>query len=129
MAGTNQKLADLLAAPLARAGLTGTIAALDRLSGGASMESWGFTCGGEGYVLRRAASAEVMAGRPLDHAGEAAVIRAASAAGVPTPEIVVELDPGDVLGSGFVMRRLPGTADPPAALGGDGAALLRDLGA
>jgi aminoglycoside phosphotransferase (APT) family kinase protein len=116
MAGPNQSLADLLATPLARAGVAGALTGLERLSGGASMESWAFNCGGEDYVLRRAASPAVMAGRPLSHAGEVAVIRAARSAGVPAPEIVVELQPDDGIGSGFIMRRIGGTADPRAAL-------------
>ena len=129
MAGSNRTLADTLAPALARAGLSGAIGGLERLSGGASMESWAFTCGGEAYVLRRAASVEVMAGRPLDHAGEAAIIRAAHAAGVLAPEIVAELDPRDGAGTGFVMRRIPGSAAPETALGEGGAALLSDIGA
>ena len=128
----NHALADALGQVMARAGLSGEVAALERLSGGANMESWAFACGGQGYVLRRAPSPEVMVGRPLDHAGEAAVIRAAHAAGVIAPEIVAELSPDDGIGSGFVMRRLAGTAAPESALGvdkvGGGAALLRDLG-
>ena len=131
MGEANRTLTDSLGKVLARAGIAGTVAGLERLSGGASMESWAFVCGGEGYVLRRAASAEVMAGRPLDHAGEAAVIRAAHGAGVIAPEVVAELESSDGIGSGFVMRRIDGTAAPEAALGGDGggAALLGDLGA
>ena len=129
MAGSNRTLTDTLAAALVRAGLGGEIAGLNRLSGGASMESWAFTCGDEAYVLRRAPSAEVMAGRPLDHAGEAAIIRAAHAAGVPAPEIVAEFDPDKGDGSGFIMRRLPGTATPETALGEGDAALLGDLAA
>ena len=128
MGDANRILAAALGEVMARAGIAGTVADLERLSGGANMESWAFACGGEGYVLRRAPSAEVMVGRPLDHAAEAAVIRAAHAAGVIAPEIVAELIAGDGIGSGFVMRRLPGSAAPVAALGGGGAALLRDLG-
>ena len=50
------------------------------------MESWRFTAGDETCVLRRAPSLEMMAGRPMDHAGEAMVVRAARAAGVMAPE-------------------------------------------
>ena len=106
MGEANHSLAATLGHVMTQAGLSGTVAGLERLSGGANMESWAFTCGGEGYVLRRAASAEVMAGRPLDHAGEAAVIRAAGAAGVIAPQIVAELEPRDGIGSGFVMRQI-----------------------
>ena len=132
MAHANRILGAALGEAMARAGIAGEVADMERLSGGANMESWAFACGGEGYVLRRAPSAKLMVGRPLDHAGEAAVIRAAHAAGVIAPEIVAELEPDDGIGSGFVMRRLPGTAAPETALaeagGGGGAALLRDLG-
>lgn len=61
---------------LARAGLPAP-SALERLSGGANMESWRFSAGAETCILRRAPSLEMMAGRPMDHAGEAALIRAA----------------------------------------------------
>ena len=124
-----QFLADALGKVMVRAGMPGVVAGLERLSGGASMESWAFTCDSQAHVLRRAASAGVMAGRPLSHADEAAVIRAARAVGVPAPEIVAQLDPNDGLGSGFVMRRLRGTAAPEAALDGLGASLLGELGA
>lgn len=127
MEQSNQVLAAGLESVLARAGITGDVTALERLSGGANMESWAFACGGQGFVLRRAPSAAVMVGRPLDHAGEAAVIRAARAAGVPAPEVVAELAPEDGLGSGFVMRRLAGTAAPASLLGEGGADLLRDI--
>lgn len=78
------------------------------------MESWRFAAGGDDFVLRRAPSSAMIAGRLLDHASEARVIRAAPHA----PEIVTELDPSDGIGSGFVMRALPGTADPAAILAG-----------
>src|SRR6476469_5854655 len=91
-----------LATVMRRAGSPGAIAGLARLSGGANMESWAFSCAEEEFVLRRAPSAEMMAGRPMSHAAEAAVIRAARAAGVVAPEVVAELEPGDGLGSGFI---------------------------
>ena len=115
-----------LAAALARSGVKAAVSGLERLSGGASMESWAFVCGGECFVLRRAPSPEVMAGRPLDHAAEAALIRAAHAAGVPAPEVVAELAPEDGIGTGFVMRRIAGTPEPAKVLEG-GTALLDDL--
>lgn len=92
--------------------------ALERLSGGANMESWRFTAGRQQCVLRRAPSTAMMAGRPFDHRAEAALIRAACAAGVLAPEVLVELDPEDGIGSGYIMRALPGTADPGSVLGG-----------
>jgi aminoglycoside phosphotransferase (APT) family kinase protein len=87
-----------------------------RLTGGATMESWRFEFAGETYVLRRAPTLEFMADRPFGHDTEAAIIRAAHAAGVTAPDVVTELTPEDGLGSGFVMRALPGTPDPRAIL-------------
>ncbi len=100
-----------LTAALARVGLAEPHA-LERLSGGANMESWQFLSGDEVCVLRRAPSLEMMAGRPLGHAAEAALIRAAHAAGVMAPEVLTELEPSDGIGSGYVMRSIPGSPDP-----------------
>ncbi len=83
------------------------------------MESWRFVGGDEAFVLRRAPSAEFMEGRPYGHATEAALIEAARAKGVTAPEVVAVLEDADGLGSGFVMRALPGTADPKVILGCD----------
>ena len=109
--GHGEKLIGGLTAALARAGLPAPTG-LERLSGGASMESWRFNAGAEPCVLRRAPSLEMMAGRPMDHAGEAALIRAARTAGVMAPEVLVELEPGDGIGSGYVMRAIAGSPDP-----------------
>lgn len=98
-----------------RAGL-GEPTSLERLTGGANMESWRFEAGSELFVLRRAPSAEMMEGRPFLHDTEAAIIRAAKAAGVTAPEVVVELEPADGIGTGFVMRALTGTANPKEIL-------------
>ncbi|MBX7481549.1 phosphotransferase [Qipengyuania qiaonensis] len=100
---------------LARVGLAPPTG-LARLTGGATMESWRFSSGSDGFVLRRAPSLAFMQGRPFGHASEAAIIRAAHDAGVTAPEVIVELRPDDGIGSGFVMRALPGTPDPRAIL-------------
>ena len=50
--------------------------------------------------------------RTLAQAGEAALIRAAHAAGVMAPEVLVELESGDGIGSGYVMRAISGSPDP-----------------
>ncbi len=100
-----------LARAIARAGLEPP-KELRRLTGGATMESWRFESGRDSFVLRRAPSLAFMEGRPYGHDTEAAVIRAAHAAGVTAPEVVTVLEPGDELGSGFIMRALPGTPDP-----------------
>ena len=104
-----------LARALARVGL-GAPAGMTRLTGGATMESWRFDASGEHFVLRRAPSAAIMEGRAIGHDIEAAAIRAVHAVGVLAPEIVVELEPDDGLGTGFVMRALPGTPDPRTIL-------------
>ena len=118
-----------LARALARIGLPAP-ADLSRLSGGANMESWRFAAGAETCVLRRAPSPAMMAGRPMDHADEAALIRAARASGVLAPEILVELEPDDGIGSGFVMRAIGGTPDPAAILAeADGEVLIREIAA
>jgi aminoglycoside phosphotransferase (APT) family kinase protein len=110
--------AHALGAAMTRAGYREPVADCRRLSGGANMESWLFACGDRRFVLRRAPSAEWLAGRALDMAGEAQVIRQAWQGGVPAPEVVLELEPGDGLGIGFVMACLPGTADPEVVLQG-----------
>ncbi len=101
---------------MARTGRHGAVAGLQRLSGGANMQSWLFNIGDEAFVLRRAPSAEWVAGRQLDMGQEAAVIRCARAGGVIAPEVVAELLPEDDLGLGFIMRCVPGSPDPEAAL-------------
>lgn len=109
-----------------RAGLGVLSGDPQRLTGGAVMESWRFVCGDAGFVLRRAPSLAFMEGRPYGHATEAALIEAARAKGVTAPEVVAVLEEADGLGSGFVMRALPGTADPKVILGcDDPAGLLR----
>ncbi|MGQ7830656.1 phosphotransferase [Altererythrobacter sp. Z27] len=104
-----------LARALARVGL-GAPVGMTRLTGGATMESWRFEASGEHFVLRRAPSAAMMEGRAIGHDIEAAAIRAVHTVGVLAPEIVVELEPDDGLGTGFVMRALPGTPDPRTIL-------------
>lgn len=90
------------------------IAGLKRLSGGASQETWAFDVttpdGPLGFILRRPpGGAEIMASaQAIGLATEAAVIRAAIAAGAPAPRVAHVLAPGDRLGSGYVMDRLAG---------------------
>jgi aminoglycoside phosphotransferase (APT) family kinase protein len=115
-----------LARVCARVGLGALSLAPQRLTGGAVMESWRFACGDQAFVLRRAPSLAFMEGRPYGHSTEAALIEAARAKGVTAPEVVAVLEEADGLGSGFVMRALPGTADPKVILAcDDPAGLLR----
>lgn len=111
----------------AHAGLGALSGELQRLTGGAVMESWRFTAGDGAFVLRRAPSLAFMEGRPYGHTTEAALIEAARAKCVTAPEVVAVLEEADGLGSGFVMRALPGTADPKIILAcDDPAGLLRE---
>jgi aminoglycoside phosphotransferase (APT) family kinase protein len=121
------QLAAGLAAAMARAGIVGAVTALERLSGGANMESWGFACGGAAYVLRRAPSADMMAGRPFGHDVEAALVRAAQAGGVRAPEVVAELAPADGIGSGYVMVRVMAEVNPAAILTQPPPSLIDDI--
>ncbi len=117
-----------LAAVMARCtGTTAAIENLTRLSGGANMESSSFDYAGRGYVLRRAPSPEMMAGRPFGHDVEAAIIRAAVAGGVKAPIIVGELAEDDDLGTGYVMERVEAEVNPTKILADPPAPLIADL--
>ena len=117
-----------LNAALARVGLDAA-SNLRRLTGGATMESWKFESGGEPFVLRRAPSLAFMEGRPFGHDVEAAVIEAARRAGVTAPEVLTVLTESDGIGSGFIMRALPGTPDPRQILAmDDPGTMLREVG-
>src|SRR3546814_15328773 len=74
--------------------------------------------GRDAYVLRRAPSADYMAGRPYSHAVEAALVQAAHDAGVKAPEVVGVLADGDGMGTGYVMRRLVPQVNPATILAG-----------
>ncbi len=97
-------------------GATG-IARLQRLSGGASQETWSFDVlhpdGIIGAILRRAPEGHSAA--PDRAAGletEAALMQAAHCAGIPSPRVRHVLQPQDGLGSGFVMERVEGETIP-----------------
>jgi aminoglycoside phosphotransferase (APT) family kinase protein len=91
-----------------------TVENLKRLSGGASQETWSFDVPGpdgpSGFILRRPpGGVEIMASaHAIGLSTEAAVIRAAVAAGAPAPLVAHVLAPGDGLGPGYVMARLAG---------------------
>ena len=93
--------------------LGGPVAGLQRLSGGASQETWAFelasTTPPRGLILRRAPAGDRQ--RSVGSAGlaaEAALITLAGQHSVPVPEVLRVLQPGDGLGQGFIMQRLPG---------------------
>ncbi|MBL8650716.1 MAG: phosphotransferase family protein [Sphingopyxis sp.] len=121
-------LAPPLAAFMTRIAGPGTLSGLGRLSGGANMESWAFDWAGEGYVLRRAPSAEFMADRPYGHPTEAALVKAAHAAGVKAPEVVGVLADGDGMGTGYVMKRVIAEVNPAKILASPPPSLVADLG-
>lgn len=117
-----------LSSIMARAtGQSGEVEKLTRLSGGANMESSSFDYAGAGYVLRRAPSAEMMVGRPFGHDVEAALVRAACAAGVTAPKIVAELQAEDGIGSGYVMRRVEAEVNPAKILADPPPSLITDI--
>jgi aminoglycoside phosphotransferase (APT) family kinase protein len=120
---------ELLAHALARmaGGVALPLENLERLSGGANMESWSFDWGGAGYVLRRAPTAEMMEGRPFGHDVEAAIVRAARAVGVLAPEIVGELGETDDLGTGYVMKRVEANVSPAKILAEPAPSLIADI--
>ena len=127
---TDAEFQTRLAAVLARVS-PGHIIGLDRLSGGANMESWSIDWGlpgaTTGYILRRAPSAEWMAGRPFGLDSEAALVRAARAGGVLAPEVVAELVPEDGIGEGYIMIRVEAEVSPPAILAEAAPTLIDDI--
>lgn len=91
-----------------------------RLTGGASSQTFAFTAHMNGQeeqvlILRRDPFADA-AGTPQQAEtrygpgwrGEFEVLKAAAAAGVPVPEVLVPLRPEDGIGQGFVMRFVAG---------------------
>ncbi|MEN9683257.1 MAG: hypothetical protein RLZZ427_1008 [Pseudomonadota bacterium] len=118
-----------LAHALARIGLPAPTG-LERLSGGANMESWRFSAGHAVCILRRSpAGGQMIGGRSITYHTEAELIRAACAAGVMAPEVLVELEEADGIGAGFIMTAIPGTPDPAVILGFDNPAdLIADIG-
>ncbi|MDQ1706021.1 MAG: hypothetical protein QOF18_2387 [Frankiaceae bacterium] len=79
--------------------LGGEVSNLSRMLGGASRETWSFDLDGRPLVLRCDPAGAPRAGAMLR---EAALLRAAAAAGVPVPEVV------DATGESIVMQRLEG---------------------
>ena len=104
---------------------------LDRLSGGASQETYRVATMVAGqdrtFALRRAAG-----GRPHDekspHPGlevEAELFSLARAAGIPEPEIFAVLEPSDGLGPGFLLEWLDGETLGPRIVRSDDFAKIR----
>jgi aminoglycoside phosphotransferase (APT) family kinase protein len=102
---------EALAAALSRAWGRGLrVEGLRRVSGGASRETWLFDAVdpggvGHGLVLRRDPGGH---GGASDRATEYALLAATADAGVAVPRPLLLLEPGDGLGTGFVMERIEG---------------------
>ena len=95
-------------------GQPGDIGNVRRLSGGASQETWAFELASGGatrrYILRRAPNglSEARSNAGLTLAGEAALIQAAGASGVPIPPVAYVCEETDGLGEAFIMDFVDG---------------------
>jgi aminoglycoside phosphotransferase (APT) family kinase protein len=104
--------------------LGGRVSGLSRLSGGASRASYAFEAGGAAFVLRLGTPGGLAGGAPVTR--EALLMRAAAAAGVPTPEVVASGGADGVFGADFViMRRVAGETIPRRILRDDAYARVR----
>jgi aminoglycoside phosphotransferase (APT) family kinase protein len=108
-------------------GETARVDHLQRLSGGASRETWSFdavsTDGARhGFVLQRNSGEHV---GQLERTTEYSVLQAAANAGVPVPRVVALLAPEHGLGRGFVMERVEGETIPRRILRDDDYATAR----
>lgn len=96
---------------------------LQRLSGGASMESWSFEFADQQIVLRRLPVG--MAGEDVEAAtvsaisldAQADLIELARKAGVTAPKVLAKLSDTDEMGQGFFMARAMGETLPHKILG------------
>ena len=91
-------------------GKMSSLEAFKRLSGGASQETWALSGNGHDAILRRApgGTSQARSSAAIGLKAEAALIEAASAAGVPVPEVLHVLQDRDGLGDGFLMSRVLG---------------------
>lgn len=85
---------------------------LQRLSGGASQETWSFDVEAIGkrigLILRRAAGRRSGSSSGFGLDTEAALVQVAEQNGVPAPHVYRVLQPEDDMGSGFIMNRIEG---------------------
>ena len=128
----SQLLADALCANQANYRVEG----LQRLSGGANMETWGFNwlldSSSTPLILRRlpiSASESAAQDTFVGSIGlpmEAALLKVAGRHGVDVPEVVQVLEPEQQLGTGYIMTRERGEALPFRILGDQRYAQARD---
>lgn len=109
------------------------IADLQRLSGGANMESWAFAYGGARYVLRRmpdglseSETSDPSIAQALSLAQQARLITAAQSSGITAPPVIFSLSAHDNLGEGFVMAHIAGETLPQRILNKPEFAQARD---
>jgi aminoglycoside phosphotransferase (APT) family kinase protein len=130
-----EELAGALAEALVERGIAGSVVDLERLSGGASRDTWSFDVvygdGRRSLILQRARPGGIRTG--IGMSGEAELVRAAGDAGVPVPEVVAWSTEADGIGEAWaVTERLAGETIPRRilrALDDRGAArLTRQLG-
>lgn len=111
--------------------LTGTfghpvdVTDLQRLSGGASRETWSFGVEGRRLILRRDPPGRP--GPPRAMHNEADVLRACHRAGLAVPEVVFEAAGGELGTDGFVMDRVDGETIPRRILRDDTYAKAREV--
>jgi len=104
--------------------LGGAIDDVVRLSGGASRETWAFTCDGVAMVLQRERPGGIRTGGGM--AAEAGLIRAAGAVGVPVAEVVATGGDDGLGGPWLVAHRVDGETIPRRILRDDAMAGARD---
>lgn len=106
-----------------RFGSDAEIAELQRLSGGANMESWSLRYGDHRLVLRRMPGGVADVAELDDNLGtisldaQADLMGSASRAGVTVPAVLAKLEPHHGLGDGFLMARVEGETLPHKILG------------
>lgn len=93
----------------------GSIENLQRLSGGASMETWAFTAVAEGVrkemiLRRRPGPFDEETSRSTSLSTEAGLIRAAEKAGAPVAPVIHLAEPEDGLGEAHITARISGEA-------------------
>jgi aminoglycoside phosphotransferase (APT) family kinase protein len=107
------------------------LVAAERLSGGASQETYRLvaaTDGGERRLAMRRAPGGSEAERAPGHPGlatEARLMQCAREAGIPEPEVVHVLEPSDGLGDGFLMQWLEGETLGPRIVRSEELAAVR----
>jgi len=86
---------------------------LERLTGGASQETWAFAMqspshGTARLILRRVPTGVALADVGIGPEREAWLMQRAGTSGVPVPEVIHALEPSDQLGRGFISARVDG---------------------